>query len=175
MAFASLFAAHSKACAGVEGEQTAFIPVSVQAMAQHHRTYSALPYDDQRFSGDSGQGTDRTSSSLQSHPLSPLDEGLDRRSGEALRLDDSAESGGFQDLWEHEKATSAGYLPLKQYLMRWISALLSKRVRCIGVLVYDIVDRLILPLGIVAAAAGVVTYGGIFVSGPTIYRPYSMT
>lgn len=155
-------------------ERKSFIPVSAEALAEHGKTHSTQRYTNQRFSADSGQGTERASSSLRSELPFTTDEGLDRQP-----------DGVYRESLEGDEATS-GHTCLKrntassvrrafELFSAKIRSTLSDRVLRVGEFIYDAVDRLILPLGFVAMIAGIVTYGGILVSNhfypPRITEP----
>ncbi|KAI9884859.1 MAG: hypothetical protein M1823_003341 [Watsoniomyces obsoletus] len=133
-------------------QQTGFIPVSMEALAEYHRIQPAY---DTRFSRDSGQGTERVSNSIPSAFSSPRDERPDRQLGEVDHHEDD-------HLLDDEKSST------KQGQRRWrlwISALTSRasgRVLQIGTIVYNITDRLLLPLGFAGIASGIIVYSGIF-------------
>ncbi len=141
-----------------EDEQASFIPVSVEALAQHHRMHGWPPANDTRFSRDSGQGTERTSTSLPSAFSSPQEERPDRQLGEWREVDHHED-----DHLLEKKSPVQG----QRRHSPWISAItsnISHRIFRIGTVVYNITDRLLLPLGFIGIASGVVAYSGIFVS-----------
>lgn len=169
MGLVGLITGRSNAQASIKAEQTStsFIPISVEAMAQHQRIHSAkTDYDPRFFSDDSEQGTERASSSLRSNSLSPMKEHTDRQLGATSRPDDSIEDPESEELLERQGGDFRhNHHTWMRHLTRKFSAIVSRRARRIGELVYDIIDRLLLPLGFVTFSTGVVTYGGIFVSG----------
>ena len=146
-------------------ERAAFIPVSTNAMAEHHRLYDAAPSNDQRFSRDSGQGTERTSWSFRSNVSSLRDERIDRPLGEPTTRDSDGEVGAWaEEPWEQEKGPSYTR-PWDAYLSRVVRRLVSDRTYRIVERIYDVADRLVLLLAFVGLASGVVAYSGIFVCG----------
>lgn len=141
-----------------QGEQATFLPVSMEAMAQHNMR----PYAECRWSGDSGQGTER-SSMHNSRDVSPTDptggDSFESYKSEA-ELDE-----------EHDKtqmrSDRRGLLRnhfLGQYLSRHLPGMSSCRLHRIVEVLYDVIDRTSLLLGFVALTTGGVTYAGIFVS-----------
>ncbi|KAI9788635.1 MAG: hypothetical protein M1816_006781 [Peltula sp. TS41687] len=167
MGLVGLISSRSSGQGSVKEEQTssAYIPISVEAMAQLQRIHSTQTESEPRlFSGDSGQGTERASSSLKSDSLLPTKEHPDGQLGE--RPDDSTADLEFAELLEHQEGGNQ-HTPftLIRYLMRYFPTIISRRMRRISELLYDIIDRLLLPLGFVTFSTGVVTYGGIFRGG----------
>ena len=152
--------------AGQQGERAAFLPVSVEAIAQ----YNTRPYSDYRWSGDSGQGTER--SSLQnSRDVSPTDpsrrDSLGPYSKPEAELDEEdnelemvTEPRGF---WRNNFAHG--------YLSRRLPGMFSERLLKTVELLYRVIDRTSLILGFIAFTTGGVTYAGIFVSLPRIISP----
>ncbi|KAI1913961.1 hypothetical protein LOZ53_000940 [Ophidiomyces ophidiicola] len=112
-----------------------------------------------RWSRDSGQGTERSSSSLHSQRSSSAGRG--RRPVQ----DDEVEE--FDE--KQAKENKAGSIferffrgaALDKFLTFWIPGLLSQR--CVNVLRvgFIIVERTILPFGFITIVTGAVTYGGI--------------
>ena len=138
-------------------ERVSLIPVSTEAMAEHHRIHNPRQAETGRFSGDSGQGTEPNTESLRSQSIS------------STGSDDHHLPSAYQDrAFEHKDTEEKDGVTLgskvDRYLAGKISRLLSSRVLRIVQLFYDVVDRLILILGFVALTTGIVTYGGLFVS-----------
>ncbi|KAL1997696.1 hypothetical protein VTN02DRAFT_1033 [Thermoascus thermophilus] len=132
---------------GAAYERAAFLPVPTEAGTEHQRSYPSGAVHEYRWSGDSGQGTERNSSSLQSRPSSP----------------DHFEKP--EDDVEEKPAPSRGcfHLPvLDQFLANRIPGLVSSRALRILDIVYIVIDRIILPFGFIALVTGGVVYGGIF-------------
>ncbi|KAI9752694.1 MAG: hypothetical protein M4579_005532 [Chaenotheca gracillima] len=130
-------------------ERTAFIPVSEEAMAEHHRTHP-VPARGYRWSNDSGQGSEIISNSA----------------AEERQLPDLRE---YRDDDEHveegEDAEKRGFLQnnaIDRFLSRRFPSLLSARALRLLFLVRSVIDRFILLLGFAALTSGAVTYGGIF-------------
>ncbi|KKZ66180.1 hypothetical protein EMCG_08066 [[Emmonsia] crescens] len=145
--------------AGPSYERVAFLPVPTTG--PQNETYLAGPYHQYRWSGDSGQGTERNSSSLRSRSSSP------ERGRRMSRPGDSDEFGEKPDdeMNNRERPAAnrffwAGF-PDK-FLARRVPGLLSKRALNIMKVFYVIIERTILILGFIAIASGAVVYGGIF-------------
>jgi len=158
---------------GAAYERAAFLPVSTDAMAEHQPSYPSGAVHEYRWSGDSGQGTERNSSSLQSRPCSPTS---------SRRLSQSGTDDHYvkpEDDVEEKPTTARGcfHIPvLDQFLASWIPGLVSSRALRILNVVYIIVDRIILPFGFIALVSGGVVYGGIFVSDTLLQqRDVSLT
>lgn len=157
-------------------EHTTFLQMPVGNMPQHN----SRPYTDYRWSGDSGQGTERSSVS-NSRDISPTDPHRrdsfdDFEKPEPVPADDD-------DDQEDDLAAGAHASP-QPPLSRWfrisrvdtflsarIPNLLSAKVLRLTEVVYDMIDRIILVLGFIALVTGGVTYAGIFVSRPRIDYP----
>ncbi len=115
---------------------------------------------DYRYSNDSGQGTERASSSLRSPSLCLMEATEGLRSIEGRR---SMDGDGNHDM-------SAGMVE-KQMNMHetggcrsWrMSRRLSERLMHLTSLTNDVLDRVILLLGFIAITTGIVTYGAFFV------------
>jgi len=142
----------------------------VENMTQH----SVRPYTDCRWSGDSGQGTER-SSTLNSRDNSPTDPNRrdtldDFEKPEPVPADDDEEE-------EEDHGVAGSSQPAQSPRSRWfritrldsflsarVPKLLSTKVLRVAQLAYDIIDKTILLLGFIALVSGGVTYAGIFVS-----------
>lgn len=125
-------------------ERATFFPVSTENMMEHQQLYT--PVAEYRWSGDSGQGT--------SCPTSPDEEHHNLTKPEE---DDDVEV---------PTPLARGWLRsafLDRFFTSRVPGLLSNKVLRALRVVYNIVDRIILPFGFIALATGGVTYGGIFV------------
>lgn len=129
-----------------EEEQTAFIPVFTDAMAEHYRLDRMNHH---RFSGDSGQGTERNTDSLYSPSASSPLEQL-TRSLPKLRTD-------FEQVEKQERPRSR----LDKYLSRKLSGLSQYRILNLFGLFYHVIDRATLILAFAAYTTGLVTWSGI--------------
>ncbi|KAL1956214.1 hypothetical protein VTO42DRAFT_7561 [Malbranchea cinnamomea] len=137
-------------------ERVAFLPVSTTEAQDHH---------EYRWSGDSGQGTERSSSSLQRSRFSSLDRG--RRMSRGEENDPLAEKPDEEDDVEIESPSPIRRRFFKnnaidRFLSSRIPGLLSHRVLKVLRIIYIVIERIILPFGFIAMVTGGVVYGGIF-------------
>lgn len=144
---------------GCVDERTTFIPISMEAMEEHGRVLSLRNVPDHRFSDDSGQGTERNTESLRSQSLSSND-----RDNE--NLDSPLDREYEVNLEPAEKDRLLSDNALDRFFSKKLPSLITSRILRVLVLIYEIINRLILILGFIALATGIVTYGGIFVSHP---------
>lgn len=154
-------------------EHTAFLQMPVGNMPQHN----SRPYTDYRWSGDSGQGTERSSVS-NSRDISPTDPHRrdtfdDFEKPEPIPADDDDDQ--EDDLAAGPHASSqpppSRWFRISRvdtFLSARIPNLLTAKVLRLTQIVYDLIDRIILVLGFIALVTGGVTYAGIFVSRPRI-------
>lgn len=147
-------------------ERAAFLPISVESMAQHH----GGRYSDYRWSGDSGQGTEG-SSSENSRDASPADPTRREQQQQYQKpeADQEDEEDGMQDVaLTHAPRRQAflGNTFVDRFLSKRIPGMLSERPLKAMEIVYEVIDRTILILGFIALTTGGVTYAGIFVSEP---------
>jgi hypothetical protein len=137
-------------------EQAAFFPVPTDEMADNSHPYPSVMNHAYRWSKDSGQGTERNSSSLHSRPSSPScsspSEEYDTFEKPEQVIEEPAHRG-----WLH----STG---LGRFFASRVPRLVSSRVLRVLNVVSLVIDRIILPFGFIAIATGGVTYGGIMVS-----------
>jgi hypothetical protein len=151
----------------VEDERDRLLPVSVEALAEHRRIPGMDQAHDYRWSNDSGQGTERATSSLRSQSLSlteeqPIPTFNDRRS--KIENDDDEKRGFLRDT------------AVDKYLSKKLPNLMSRRILKSLQCIYDVVDRFILILGFIAITTGAVTFAGIFVRTYTkVYRMPRLT
>lgn len=135
-----------------------YLPVSSEAMAQHHRWQGLRSPQAGRFSNDSGQGTERNTESLRSQSISSA-AGDSQLPSPVERLEED----------NVEVVESQGLLlrgtRVDGFLRSKIPGLVSSRVLRAVQLLFDVVDRIILLLGFTVLTSGIVTYGGLFVSG----------
>lgn len=133
-------------------------PLNVANMARYERAHEAEP----RWSNDSGQGTERNSSSLYANSASPSVESEDQQFNMPSRrsthddldhVDNDAEKTGLLN-------NNAAERFLKRNLARFVVGKPLKYFR----LLYVVIDRTILLQGFVAIMSGTVVYGGIGVS-----------
>ncbi|KAL6239115.1 hypothetical protein BDW75DRAFT_199673 [Aspergillus navahoensis] len=140
--------------AGNAYEHVQFLPVSTDDMVESPTTFPAGIRHEYRWSRDSGQGTERNTASLHSRASSscpsPSDEYDSFEKPEVEIPDQSSEPRGFM----HTGV-------LDRFLANRIPSLVSARVLRILNFMYNVIDRVILPLGSIALVSGGVTYGGI--------------
>ena len=137
-------------------EQTAFLPISTETLAQHHQT-SYSP-DEYRYSRDSGHFT--ASETSRSQSVSSMEDREDEENQKLLEYQKphanaDAEYMGKQGFSGNTKA---------QRVASCIAAMLSRRTTRALSTAYDAIDCVILPLGFAAIVSGAVVYGGVFVS-----------
>lgn len=150
------YSGHGRVKNGAAYERAAFLPVSAQNMMDHQRSYPSGAVHEYRWSRDSGQGTERNSSSLQSRPTTP-----DGENGHFTKPEEDV---------EELTPLAQGWLRnsvLDRFFASRIPGLVSDRVLRILRVIYIILDRIILPFGFIALSTGGVTYGGVFVRLPT--------
>lgn len=131
-------------------QHNAFLPVATDGH-DNERVCLTDAMREHRWSRDSGQGTDSNSSSIHSPGSScgsPTEyDGFEKP--DELPARDVAQHG-----WIHH--TGVG-----RFLSKTVPGLIPSRVLRVLNVVYNIVDRVILPFGFATIASGAVTYGGI--------------
>jgi hypothetical protein len=127
-------------------ERAQFLPVSTDDMAETPTTLPAGIRHEYRWSRDSGQGTERNTASLHSRASSSCPSPSDEYDGFEKPDEDIPE----------QSSESRGFMH---------TGVLDRFLRALRILnfVYNVIDRLILPLGSIALVSGGVTYGGIMV------------
>lgn len=148
----------------VPAERAAFLPISIEAMAQHQKIHGQHGHQHFRSAGDSGQSTEFASSSQNSRDLSPIDAAPRRQEFERYQRPEL----------EDEDDEDQPQLPQRQgfpystfahkFWKRRLPGLFSQRALKVLEAVYDGIDRAILLLGFIALVTGGVTYAGTFVS-----------
>jgi hypothetical protein len=144
-------------------------PMTAANMAQYQRVHDAQLPDPSRYSNDSGQGTERNSSSLFGHSRSPSVESEDQQfSGPMRRY--THETHEDDDHYDGE-AEKRGFLRNKS-VDRFFSRNLARfavgrPLKWLRVF-YVIIERTILVQAFAAMTSGTVVYGGIGVSGARI-------
>ncbi|QKX63374.1 uncharacterized protein TRUGW13939_10544 [Talaromyces rugulosus] len=136
------YSGRGRSKSGPDYERATFMPVSTQNMMGHQQLYS--PVGEYRWSGDSGQGT--------SCPATPDEERFSKPE------DDE------EDV-EVPTPLARGWLrsaALDRFFTSRVPSLVSNRALRVLRVVYNVIDRIILPFGFIAVASGGVTYGGIF-------------
>jgi hypothetical protein len=119
--------------------------ISTQNMTRHQQLYS--PISEYCWSGDSGQDTSCPATPDEEHFSKPADE----EEEEDVDMPTPLVRGRFRNT------------ALDKFFASRTSSLVSNRVLRVLRIVYDVIDRIILPFGFIATATGGVTYSGIFV------------
>lgn len=151
---------------GRQEKKPTYLPVSSEAMAEHHRWQGLRSPQAGRFSNDSGQGTERNTESLRSQSISSSGASEDQLPSPLQRPTAGESNVERQGLLRGTK--------VDQFLSKRIPGMLSSRVLRVGQFLYDVVDRTILLVGFAALTSGIVTYSGLFVSNSRwFYAPPS--
>lgn len=138
-------------------ERGAFLPVSTDENVSPLQSYPSRAFHDYRWSGDSGQGTERASSSLHSRPMSPnCDSTSDDYDGFEKPEDQVRDKPSGGRRWLQGTVVD-------RFLSSRVPAMVSNRVLRGLNATHMVIERVILPLGFAAIATGGVTYGGIMV------------
>lgn len=130
-------------------ERAAFLPVATD---EHEQTYPNGPMHEYRWSRDSGQGTE-PSSSIHS-PASPSCESPDDYDGFEKPEEQLPPKPRGPRGWLHSTFVD-------RFLAARVPGMVSNRVLRIFNTVYNVIDRIILPFGFLAITTGAVTFGGI--------------
>ncbi|EEP80578.1 conserved hypothetical protein [Uncinocarpus reesii 1704] len=148
------YSGRSKSAGDSSYESVAFLPVPQDSPQD-------IPREGQhRWSGDSGQGTERSSASLRSPRSSSVERGRRMyRDGEADDFEEKPLDGAIHN---PKPRRFFGAAFLDKYLAHRIPGLLPQRVLDILRMIHVVIERTILILGFIALASGGVTYGGIF-------------
>lgn len=145
-------------------------PITAALMAQYRRVTASSPKpEDRRWSGDSGQGTERNSASLYDHSRSSslqsdiqLDDENDA-SKEYGAEDDDVDSDATG---REQRGLLRGMPGADRFLTRNVRKVTGFRGATFAISVATVVlDRMILILGFFGVTSGAVVYAGIFVSG----------
>ncbi|OQE17785.1 hypothetical protein PENFLA_c023G03098 [Penicillium flavigenum] len=130
-------------------EHATFLPVATDDDTEHACLNGAMR--EHRWSRDSGQGTDSNSSSIRSPGSScgsPTEyDGFEKPEELPAKVT-------VQSSWIRHTAVG-------RFLSKTLPGLMPSRVLRVLNVVYNVVDRVILPFGFTAIATGAVTYGGI--------------
>ncbi|KAJ5971685.1 uncharacterized protein N7479_001603 [Penicillium vulpinum] len=133
-------------------EHAAFLPIATDDHDNEHVCLNTA-IREHRWSRDSGQGTDSNSSSSIHSPTSPSCESPTDYDGfekpDELPANVTTQNGWIQ-------RTGVG-----RFLSKTIPGLIPSRFLRVLNVVYNVIDRVILPFGFTAIATGAVTYGGI--------------
>jgi hypothetical protein len=132
------------------GEYQAFLSASAERNRMRHTEFSDAYH---RLSNDSGQGTEPNTESLRSTSISSASPRLSTEGRkEYADHDDDLEDGPAMPMPSEAKTS----------LLLRVSEKIPARVFKGLMLVYNIIDRVILPFGFVVICLGIVTYGRFF-------------
>lgn len=149
--------------ASVPSEGAVFMPISVEAMAQHQQFHDPRAYESTRWSGDSGQGTECASPSQHSRDLSPnYTFGSEEEGERFLKPEAGNEDQDVPQVLPPHRRFLGNTFILK-LLQRKVPGLFSQRALKLLEVVYDGIDRIVLILAFIALVTGGITYAGIFV------------
>lgn len=144
-------------------ERTVFLPMSTQALAQHHQaTYSP---DEYRYSRDSGHYT--ASEASRSQSVSTMQE---QENDEHEKFLEYQNTYAGIDTEYMEKLSFLGNKKAQRVANR-IAAMVSQRTARPLNVAYNAIDCVSLLLGFAAIVSGAVVYGGVFVSYSHCYYP----
>ncbi|KAH7085377.1 integral membrane protein [Paraphoma chrysanthemicola] len=133
-------------------------PMTAANMARYQRVHDELP-DPSRYSNDSGQGTERNSSSLFGHSRSPSVESENQQFTGTTRSYTQDDNDSFDDSLEKR-----GFLrntSVDRFFSRSVARFAVGRTLKAIRFFYVVFERTILIQGLVAIASGTVVYGGI--------------
>ena len=137
-------------------ERTAFLPMSTQALTQHHQAiYSP---DEYRYSRDSGHYT--ASEASRSQSVSSMQ---DHESEEHQKFLEYQNPHADIDAEYPKKQRHLGNTKAQRVATR-IAVMMSQRTKRALNVAFDAINCMGLPLGFVAMVSGAVVYGGVFVS-----------
>jgi hypothetical protein len=133
-------------------------PMTIANMARYERVHDDLP-DPSRYSNDSGQGTERNSSSLFGHSRSPSVESEGQQFVGPTRRYTEEDDDSFEKITEKR-----GFLrneSVDRFFSRHAARFAAGRTLRIIRFLYVVFERTILIQGYVAILSGTVVYGGI--------------
>ncbi|WPG97926.1 putative membrane protein c3b8.06 [Acrodontium crateriforme] len=132
--------------------------MTMQAMARHDNMHAFVGDEQARWSGDSGQGTERNSASLSLGSRQNSFDGIHQKPevppsplGPDEDDDDDSENRGF-----------LGNSRVDRYLSSKIRKVSSRRIASVIRGMHLVLEKFLLLLGFTAILTGFVTYGGIF-------------
>lgn len=139
-------------------------PITSALMAQYRRVMSSSPQEDERrWSGDSGQGTERNSESLYNHSRSPSLQSEAQMENKEYGEDEDDESEDFND--REQRGLLRRVPGVDRFLSRSVRKFVSFKKPLFAIHVATVVlDRMILLFGFLGITTGAIVYGGIFVS-----------
>ena len=166
--FLFAYSRRGKQSAAPASERRAFLPVSVENMAQHN----SHPHSDFCWSG-TGRQLSSDASTLNGRDDSPTAVGrqdtfhdLEKPAAQPELEDDEDLELPPQPRQRSRWFKIGRMASVDKYLGARVPRLVSKNVLRIIKLTYNMTDRLILMLAYIAILTGVVTYCGLFVSSP---------
>jgi hypothetical protein len=136
-------------------------PMTTANMLRYQRVHDEELSASSRWSGDSGQGTERNSASLYDNSQSPSVESENQQFPSPVRRpthDD--DSFGFDDDGD-EKRGFLGKTPVGHFFSRNVARFVGGRALKAIRFFYVMIERTILVQGLVAIVSGAVVYGGI--------------
>ncbi|KZF18899.1 hypothetical protein L228DRAFT_234927 [Xylona heveae TC161] len=159
MSFIRLYSKSPNLNSGDRHECGNFLPISVEAMEEHQQAHDDHCH---RYSRDSGQGTERDSSSLGRHPFSPI-EGDEERPLSGFQSDGRfAEEDDDEGHAYGEKPSILPSTAIERYISTKVPRVFSRKMWYFVEFVSQVIDRSILVLGFATICTGAVTFGGIF-------------
>jgi len=138
-------------------------PISVAAMTRYQRIQEEQTSSPRRWSGDSGQGTERNSGSLFSHSPSPSVQSENQQLHDPEPTFNNGDEDGDEYETVDEKCDMLRNTRVDHFFLRNIHHVGSRTAKALRIF-YTVMERTMLLLGFVALASGGVVYAGIFVS-----------
>ncbi|KAI0418156.1 hypothetical protein F5X98DRAFT_121314 [Xylaria grammica] len=138
-------------------EEQSFIPVSTEAMAEHHRINHDTFGSPYRHSNDSGQGTERNTESLRSASLSTMvgHESPIELNDRRRHYEEEEEDLVFKPVEMHPASASQSFIAK-------MAGKISDKAWKVIMFGYGFVDRTILILGYITLCTGLITYARFF-------------
>jgi hypothetical protein len=134
--------------------------ISVANMTRYQRLQTEQDTDNVRWSGDSGQGTERNSYSLFGSG-SPGTDNTERRNFDDETLP------AYQNVDGDDEPEKRGFLRntrVDRFLSRNIHRIAFGKTLKINAVLYTVIERTIIMMGWISLMTGIVTFGGLFVS-----------
>jgi hypothetical protein len=152
----------------VKGRRQSGEKISHANLARYARLHQEP--DTHRWSNDSGQGTERNSTSLFGSSASPSTDSENQNFEESLQA--------YNDIELNEKSGEAekhGFLcntRVDRFLSKNIPRIAFGKTLAINRILYTIIERTVIIMGWVVFATGIITFSGIFVSHARSIIPY---
>jgi hypothetical protein len=140
-------------------------PMTTANMARYQRVQDELP-DSERWSNDSGQGTERNSASLFGHSRSPSVESEEQQFAGSTRVSSQDEDDSFDA--DAEKRGFLRNTSVDRFFSRNVARYAVGRTLKAIRFFYVLIERTILIAGWVAICNGIVVYAGIGVSSACV-------